>query len=60
MRTQRGDSHRVCVLAMSNLVLVDHELKIRGWYDPFDESSNKSLRKNLLLAINDKKSSRGS
>ena len=42
------------------IVLVDHELKIRGWYDPFDESSNNSLRKNLLSAINDKKSSRGS
>ena len=42
------------------VVLVDHELKIRGWYDPFDEKGNKSLRKNLFSAINDMNSSRGS
>jgi len=42
------------------VVLVDHNLKIRGWYDPFDERGNKSLRKNLFSAIKDMKSSRGS
>ena len=42
------------------VVLVDHKLKIRGWYDPFDKKGNKSLRENLFSAINDMKSSRGS
>ncbi len=42
------------------VALIDHNLKIRGWYDPFDERSNKSLRKNLFSAINDMKSSKGS
>jgi|TARA_B110000196_G_scaffold273640_1_gene250152 cytochrome oxidase Cu insertion factor (SCO1/SenC/PrrC family) len=42
------------------VALIDHELKIRGWYDPFDERGNKSLRENLFSAINDMKSSKGS
>ncbi|MDC0048328.1 SCO family protein [Verrucomicrobia bacterium] len=42
------------------VALVDHELKIRGWYDPFDERGNKSLRKNLFSVINEMKSSPGS
>ena len=33
------------------VVLVDHELKLVGWYFPFDEKSAASLRKDLEAAL---------
>ena len=38
------------------VALVDHELKIRGWFNPFDKSSSKALRRQLLLSLNESKS----
>ena len=38
------------------VALVDHELNIRGWFNPFDKSSSKALRQQLLLSLNESKS----
>ena len=43
------------------VVLIDHELKMRGWYYPFDAESNKELRADLKEALADaKKAAKGS
>ena len=43
------------------VVLIDHELRMRGWYYPFDSASNKELRADLKQALAEaKKAARSS
>jgi protein SCO1/2 len=38
------------------VALINHELKIEGWYNPFDKRSSEALREKLLFALNEAKS----
>ena len=38
------------------LSLINHELKIEGWYNPCDKRSSEALREKLLFALNEAKS----
>ena len=37
------------------VALINHELKIEGWYNPFDKRSSEVLRDKLLFALNEAK-----
>ena len=38
------------------VALINHELKIEGWYNPFDKRSSEALREKLIFALNEAKS----